>query len=63
MTSDPQLSRLLEGVKDAPNPTKRFLDNCVDELDPDDLFGCWELSGFILDHRDVITCALIRNRQ
>jgi hypothetical protein len=61
--TDPRLDRLLEGVKGAPNPTERFLENCVEELDPNDLFAPWELAGFMLDHRDVITCSLIRNRQ
>jgi hypothetical protein len=60
---DPRLNRLLEGVKDAPNPIRQFLENAVEELDPDDLLAPWELAGFMLDHRDVITCALIRNRQ
>jgi hypothetical protein len=61
--SDPRLARLLEGVKGSPNPATRFLENCVEELDPDDFFSPWELAGFMLDNRDVITCALIRTRQ
>ena len=61
--TDFQLARLLDGVKDAPNPTRRLLDNCVEELDEDDLFAAWDLAGFLLDNRDVIFCALIRSRQ
>jgi hypothetical protein len=63
MTHDPQLDRLLEGVASAPNPVKQLLDNCSDELDPNDLFAAWDLAGFLLDHRDVILCHLIGRRQ
>jgi hypothetical protein len=62
MAIDPQLARLLDGVKDAPNPGERLLRNCVEELD-DDLFAAWDLAGFLLDNRDVIFCSLVRNRQ
>jgi hypothetical protein len=60
---DLRLVRLLEGVKDDPNPTRRLLENAVEEINPDDPFGCWDLAGYLLDNREVIVCALIGRRQ
>jgi hypothetical protein len=58
-----RLVRLLEGVKGSVNPTKQFLENVVDELNPNDPLGVWEMSGFLLDHREIIVCSLIGGRR
>jgi hypothetical protein len=58
-----RLMRLLDGVASAPNPTMRLLENAVEGIAPDDILGEWQMAGFLLDHRDEITCALIGRRR
>jgi hypothetical protein len=63
MSDNEQLARLLDGVASDPNPGRQFLQNCAEELDPEDVLSAWELAGFLLDNRDVIYCALVGRRQ
>jgi hypothetical protein len=60
---NPRLVRLLDGVKEAPNPTRRLLENAVEEIDPSDLWGPLHMADFLLEHRDIIVCALIGGRR
>jgi hypothetical protein len=56
--SDPQLSRILTGVKDAPNRFERLFDNIVEELPPDDFLAAYDLADLLLTNRDEVLWAL-----
>jgi hypothetical protein len=53
-----RLTRLLQGVRDAPNPVGKFFDNAIEGLSPGDYEAVWDLAGFILDNRDAILGAI-----
>ena len=58
-----RLSRLLDGVSDAPNPTAQLLSNCIEAISPDDYPAAYELAGVLLDHVDIVLSALKRRKQ
>lgn len=56
---DPQLARILDGVKDAPNRFAKFFDNIIEEVPPDDFLAAYDLADLLLTNKEEVLWSLV----